>query len=61
MFKVNNKDTKTTSMTCSSFSIVDFGHVNVGWVMSIFSINQLVHKSLSTQVQFIANLTFHVN
>ena len=37
MFKVNNKDTRTTPMayftTCSSVSIVNFEHVNAGWVM----------------------------
>ena len=41
MFKVNNKDTRTTPMTsfwflyfapCSSVSIVNFEHVIVGWV-----------------------------
>ena len=33
MFKVNNKDTRTTPMApCSSVSIVDFKHVNAGWV-----------------------------
>ena len=32
MFRVNNKDTKTTSMTpFSSFSIVDFEQVNIYW------------------------------
>ena len=32
MFRVNNKDTKTTSMTpFSSFSIVDFEQVNICW------------------------------
>ena len=32
MFRVNNKDTKTTSITpFSSFSIVDFEQVNVCW------------------------------
>ena len=38
MFKVNNENTKTTSMTSSfgtlsSASIVDFQHVNVSLVM----------------------------
>ena len=30
MFKVNYKDTRTTP--CSSVSIVNFEHVNAGWV-----------------------------
>ena len=36
MFKVNNKDTKTTSMAyftpCSDVSIVNFEQVNADWV-----------------------------
>ena len=51
MFKVNNKDTKTTPMTssgvfiinfehisqlCPSVSIVNFEHVIAGWVVSKF-------------------------
>ena len=45
MFKVNNKDTKTTPLAsllltlnifhtylCSSVSIVNFEHLNAGWV-----------------------------
>ena len=50
MFKVNNKDTRTTSMTsfwcfycelwtystpCSSVSIVNFEQVNAGWVRGL--------------------------
>ena len=32
MFKVNNKDTRTMSLTsCSSASIVNFEQVNAGW------------------------------
>ena len=31
MFKVNNKDTRTTP--CSSVSIVNFEHINADWVM----------------------------
>ena len=36
MFKVNNKDTRTTLYwpyftLCSSVSIVNFEHVNAGW------------------------------
>ena len=34
MFKVNNKDTKTTPTPCSSVSIVNFEHVNASWVIS---------------------------
>ena len=32
MFKVNNRDTKTMSMTFASASFADFQHVNVCWV-----------------------------
>ena len=32
MFKVNNKDTRTTPRSCSSISIVNFEQVNVHWV-----------------------------
>ena len=32
MFKVNNKDTKTTPHLCSNVSIVNFEHVIAGWV-----------------------------
>ena len=42
MFKVNNKDTRTTptvscssSTPCSSVSIVNFEHVIMGWVISV--------------------------
>ena len=35
MFKVNNKDTRTTPMAyftpCSSASIINFEHVMAGW------------------------------
>ena len=31
MFKVSNKDTKTTPFACSSVSIADLEHVNPGW------------------------------
>ena len=34
-----------TLMTCSCFSVVDFEHINVGGVMSILLINNIVHKS----------------
>ena len=38
MFKVNNKDNRTTPLAyftlCSSVSIVDFEHVIAGWVQS---------------------------
>ena len=38
MFKVNNKNTKTTSVTLiSSVSIVDFEHVNVSWLETSYS------------------------
>ena len=33
MFKLNNKDTRTTPMTCSSASITTFEQVNAGWVI----------------------------
>ena len=31
MFKVNNKGTRTTPMTCSSVSVVKFEQVNADW------------------------------
>ena len=31
MFKINNKNTRTTPVACSSVSIVSFKQVNVGW------------------------------
>ena len=38
MFQVNNKKTRTTSLTFSSVSIVDFDKVNVSWaVISLIS------------------------
>ena len=47
MFKVNNKDTITTSLTwnifrfksCSSVSIVNFEQVNVGWVVVVLGMH----------------------
>ena len=37
MFKVNNKDTRTTTQNhftpCSSVSIVNYEQVNAGWVL----------------------------
>ena len=38
MFKVNNKDTRTTP--CSSISIVNFKHVIAGWEISLSLICQ---------------------
>ena len=35
MFKVNNKDTRTTPLA-SSVSIVNFEHVHVDWVVKYF-------------------------
>ena len=38
MFKVNNKDTRTTPLApCSSVSIVNFEHVIAGWVQESFT------------------------
>ena len=31
MFEVNNKNTRTTSLTASSFSIFEFEQVNISW------------------------------
>ena len=47
MFKVNNKDTRTTPCftPCSSVSIVNFEHVITGWV-SIFETSILSEKNL---------------
>ena len=48
MFKVNNKDTRTTSTTdftyCSSVSIADFEQVNASWVNKKIQ-NNAVHNS----------------
>ena len=33
MFKVDNKDTRTTPMACSSAFIVNFEQVNAGWAV----------------------------
>ena len=56
MFKVNNKNTRTTSLTSTndvksfySVSFVDFKQVNVSWVNSWFrqcSVNPCLHLSL---------------
>ena len=35
MFKVNNNDTRTYFTPCSSVSIVNFEHVNAGWIRGI--------------------------
>ena len=40
MFKVNNKDTRTTSMTYDS--IANFEQVNVGWVIIIIIIAEFI-------------------
>ena len=37
MFKVDNKNTRTTSMTFLSVSVVDFEQVNVSWVPAKFA------------------------
>ena len=43
MFKVNNKNTRITSMTLfSSVSIADFEQVNVSWVTSFIIFLQLI-------------------
>ena len=57
MFKVSYKETKTTSMN-SSFSTDDFEHLNVGWVMNIFPINSIVHKSQIHEFNLLLNLPF---
>ena len=47
MFKVNNNNTRTTSMTYftsfSSVSFIDFEQVNVSWVITVIS--DLISKS----------------
>ena len=40
MFKVNNKDTRTTS--CSSVSMVNFEQVKAGWDPSVVLIRNLL-------------------
>ena len=49
MFNFNNKDTRTTSMACSSVSIVNFEQVNTGW-------DSLVIYHSSHIFQFLAQL-----
>ena len=44
-----------TSMT-SSFSIVDFEPVNIGWAMSIFPINHIAHKPQIHEFSLLLNL-----
>ena len=55
IFKVNNKNTKTTSImsylaSFSSASIVDFEHVNVSWVILKKSVSCPYEKSEPVQV-----------
>ena len=40
MFKVNNKDTRTTPL-CSSGSIVNFEQVNADWLSLLLNLNML--------------------
>ena len=52
MFKVNNKDTRSLSLTlnitpCSSVSIVNFEHVNADRDESIFILQIFVFSMLS--------------
>ena len=76
MFKVNNKATKTTpwrrfggfivnfehtSHLCSSVSIVNFEHVNVGWVMNgTFPVTKCLFefKSKKTELTYNAQKSF---
>ena len=46
MFKVNNKDTRTTHYftPCSGVSIANFEHVITGWV----SAKELAHRIINT-------------
>ena len=46
MFKVNNKNTRTTLMTYSHI-LVDFEQVNVGWVREHIDLEQKSAKFLS--------------
>ena len=54
MFKVNNKDTNSEHI-CSCVSIVNFEHVNAGWVWLkyvIVAIIQLVRTIFSKKLTF---------
>ena len=39
MFKVNNKDARTTFTPCSSVSVINFEHVNADWVICALTVN----------------------
>ena len=67
MFKVNNKDTRATSMTscwclycwiyfahCSSVSIVDFEQVNVAWVIFLKKVFTYRKTSETFEVKTVA-------
>ena len=43
MFKVNNKDTRTYFTPCSSVPIVNFEHVNAGWVLPLTHFSQVFY------------------
>ena len=47
MFKVNNRNTRATSMTTfSGISIVDFEQVNVIWEVVVGKLSQLLSREL---------------
>ena len=65
MFKLNNKDTRTTPMTCSSASIVTFEQVNAGWVidagppvLTIHMFGEHSQKRLNSEI-FACSVTSH--
>ena len=61
MFRVNNKDTRTTSLTsyftqCSDVSTVDFEQVNAGWVCIQIKWNNISQLTFSCSQKTIETL-----
>ena len=68
MFKVNNKDTRTTPMAwfCSSVSIVNFEKVIAGWEALGFSLTIVAQNNDTIRVsanlsEFITNSSESIN
>ena len=49
MFEVNNKNTRTTSLTASSFSIFEFEQVNISWKYEEYNTNHYAAGTESTK------------
>ena len=65
MFKVNNKDTRTTPIAyftpCSSVSIVNFKHVIAYWEQSYETVTGKSFKFLSIKLQQQARIIIYPN